>query len=126
MNPEATLALIGVVSIAMGGVVYVMKKLFQQNSDNTVAFTETLKAKIHVDGELSKSISRLSLSMDNGQAHDIERHELVMKQLGVLHRNSNEILKKADRNYKAINTKIDTQHVKNQIVENESVKNKRS
>lgn len=126
MEAEIAIGLLTLAGTTVAALVWFLKELFKQHSQNTMAFTDTLKLKTKADGLLAKSIDNLSNTMNNNESRENERHNATMEQFELLHKNIEIIQGQADRNYEAINVKVHTQHVKNQIVETETIKNKGS
>lgn len=114
------LAALGIMATTVGVLVWLLKKLFNQNDT-------TLKEGNKANLELAKSINKLASASEEqtrvGRERDAEQREF---QTQVLH--SLQLLnKKADKTYNAVSrapVNIEQQHVEKQVVQQEVVESK--
>lgn len=118
---EVALAALGIMATIVAALVWLLKKLFNQNDT-------TLKEGNIANLELAKSINKLATASEEqtrlGRERDAEQREF---QKEVLH-NLKTLNEKADKTYTAVSEKpvtIEKQHVQNQVVQQEVVEVKK-
>lgn len=110
IGTEVTVGLIGLCVTIVGGLVYVMKGLFDQN--NT-----TLRENNKSNVELAKAITKLSHSSDEQIKADRERHQQNLEFQKKIINKLDLIDNKTDRNLKAVKSiNVERQIVGEQIV----------
>lgn len=117
---EVALAALGIMATTVGVLVWLLKKLFNQNDT-------TLKEGNKANLELAKSINKLAIASEEqtrvGRERDAEQREF---QKEVLH-NLQTLNDKADKTFDAVShapVTIEQQHVEKQVVQQEVVESK--
>lgn len=118
---EVALAALGIMASIVAALIWLLKKLFNQNDT-------TLKQGTRADLELAKSINKLATASEEqtrvGRERDAEQREF---QKEVLH-SLKTLNDKADKTFDAVANSpitIEKQHVQNQVVQTEVVEAKK-